>query len=75
MMTLPPLHTMHAAQRLPPPEVSPFPHPLGSPIVSPAVTPRLVTPRLDTYREPASSSQPMTSPRAKWRDEDKSVYL
>ena len=70
MMTLPPLHTMHAAQRLPPPEVSPFPHPLGSPIVSPAVTPRL-----DTYREPASSSQPVTSPRAKWRDEHNSVYL
>ena len=70
MMTLPPLHTSHAAQRLPPPEVSPFPHPLGSPIVSPAVTPRL-----DTHREPASSSQPVTSPRAKWRDEDNSVYL
>ena len=63
---------MHAAQRLPPPEVSPRAphHLLGSPVVSP-----VVSPRFDSYREPASSGQPMTSPRAEWRDEGDSVFL
>ena len=66
------LKKMHAAQRLPPPEVSPRAphHPLGSPVVSP-----VVSPRFDSYREPASSGQPMTSPRAEWRDEGDSVFL